>query len=69
MKIFRWITMSAGRFSFFGSLGRTALRVIHGMGLESTALSPMRPWTKDRAAPEIPRESFREMWRKQNGSR
>ncbi len=69
MKLFRWTMMSPGRFSFFGSLGRTALRAIHGLGLEGTALDPMRPWTKDRAAPTMPRESFRDLWRKQNGVR
>jgi len=69
IKLFRWTLMSPGRFRFFGSLGRTALRVIHGMGLEGTVLDPMRPWTKDRAAPAMPRESFRDLWRKQNGVR
>ena len=69
IKLFRWTMMSAGRFRFFGWLGRMALRVIHGMGLEGTALDPMRPWTKDRAAPAMPRESFRDLWRKQNGVR
>lgn len=69
MKLWRWTMMSAGRFRFFGSLGRSALRVIHGMGLEGTALDPVRPWTKDRAAPAMPRESFRDLWRKQNGVR
>jgi L-lactate dehydrogenase complex protein LldF len=69
MKLFRWTMMSPGRFSFFGSLGRIALRAIYGMGLTGTVLDPMRPWTKERAAPAIPRESFRDMWRKQNGSR
>ncbi len=69
MKLWRWTMMSAGRFRFMGSLGRSALRVIHGMGLEGTALDPMRPWTKDRAAPAMPRQSFRDLWRKQNGVR
>jgi len=69
IKLFRWTMMSPARFSFFGSLGRTALRVIHGIGLAGTALDPMRPWTKDRAAPAMPRESFRDLWRKQNGVR
>jgi L-lactate dehydrogenase complex protein LldF len=68
-KLWRWIMMSASRFRFFGSLGRTAVRAIHDLGLEGTALDPMRLWTQDRAAPAMPRESFREMWRKQNGIR
>jgi len=69
MKVWRWIMSSARRFRFFGWLGRTAMRVIHGLGLEGTALDPMRPWTKARAAPVMPRESFRAMWRQQNGVR
>ena len=69
MKFWRWTMMSAGRFRLLGKLGRTALRIIHGMGLEGTVLDPMRPWTKDRAAPAIPRESFRELWRRGNGIR
>jgi len=69
MKLFRWMMTSARRFRFFGWLGRMALRVIHGLGLEGTALDPMRPWTKDRAAPAMPHESFRYLWRKQNGVR
>ncbi len=69
MKLWRWTMMSADRFGLMGKLGRSALRLIYGMGLEGTALDPMRPWTKDRAAPAIPRESFRDLWRKQNGIR
>jgi len=68
MKFFRWMMSSAPRFRFFGWLGRMALRAVRALGLEGTALDPMRPWTKDRAMPPIPRESFREMWRQQNGT-
>ena len=68
MKFFRWMMSSAPRFRFFGWLGRMALRAVRALGLEGTALDPMRPWTKDRAMPPIPRESFREMWRQQNGA-
>jgi hypothetical protein len=46
-----------------------AVRVVHALGLEGTALDPMRAWTKDRALALIPRQSFREMWRAQNGVR
>ena len=69
MKLFRWMMMSSGRYSSLGSLGRTALRAIHGMGLAGTAFDPMHLWTKDREAPVVPREAFRDLWRKQNGSR
>jgi L-lactate dehydrogenase complex protein LldF len=68
-KLWRWTMMSASRFRFFGSLGRTAVRLIHGLGLEGTVFDPMRPWTKDRAAPAMPRGSFRDWWKKQNGVR
>jgi len=68
MKFFRWMMSSARRFRFFGWLGRLALRVVRALGLEGTALDPMRPWTKDRALPPIPRQTFREMWKEQNGA-
>jgi L-lactate dehydrogenase complex protein LldF len=68
-KLWRWTMMSASRFRFFGSLGRTAVRLVHGLGLEGTVFDPMRPWTRDRAAPAMPRESFRDWWKKQNGVR
>lgn len=61
-RLFRWAAMSPRRFAFFGWLGRTALR----MGMTG---GPLANWTKYRALPEVPKESFREQWRKQNGSR
>jgi L-lactate dehydrogenase complex protein LldF len=67
MKFFRWMMSSVRRYRFFGWLGRMALRVIHGLGLQGTVVDPMRPWTKDRTAPPIPSESFRDLWRRQNG--
>jgi hypothetical protein len=56
------------RFRFLSWMARTALRLIHGMGLEGSVLDPMRPWTKDRAAPPIPSQSFRALWSKRNGA-
>jgi hypothetical protein len=43
------------------------MRVIKALGLSGSPLDPMRAWTKDRAALPAPRQSFRELWRKQNG--
>lgn len=66
-RMWRWTMLDAGRFAFAGRLGRFSLRVVHGLGLEGSVLDPMRPWTRDRAAPAIPRASFRQLWRKTNG--
>jgi L-lactate dehydrogenase complex protein LldF len=62
LAIFRWMMMSGSRFERMGKLARFGLRTAQGLGLD-----PMRPWTKYRAPIEVPRESFRDMWRKQNG--
>jgi len=67
-KLWRWAAMSAGRFSFLGAVGRAALRVVYAVGLERSMLDPLRPWTKDRAAPPIPAKSFRSLWRKGIGT-
>jgi L-lactate dehydrogenase complex protein LldF len=67
-ELWRWTMMSAGRFAFLGSIGRAALRAVYALGLESTALDPLRPWTKARAAPRIPSKSFRALWRKGIGT-
>ena len=63
-KLFRWTAMSAARFSFLAAIGRAALRAIYSLGLECSPLDPLRPWTKNRAAPPIPAKSFRSLWRK-----
>jgi L-lactate dehydrogenase complex protein LldF len=62
-KLWRWNMMGARRFAAGGWVGRGALRVLYSMGLGGTALDPLRPWTKYRAAPRIPRKSFRAIWR------
>jgi L-lactate dehydrogenase complex protein LldF len=67
-KLFRWTTMSAGRFAFLSAIGRMALRVLYGAGMEDTLLDPLRPWTKYRAAPRVPAASFRALWRKNIGT-
>jgi L-lactate dehydrogenase complex protein LldF len=66
--LWRWMTMSAGRFALGGSIGRATLRGVYALGLESTVLDPLRPWTKVRAAPHIPSKSFRALWRKGIGT-
>jgi L-lactate dehydrogenase complex protein LldF len=62
-KIWRWTVSSPRRFAAAGAIGRAAGRALYSMGLAGTALDPLRPWTKYRAAPPIPRRSFRALWR------
>jgi L-lactate dehydrogenase complex protein LldF len=62
-RLWRWTMKGAGRFALMGWLGRVATRVLQALGLGGTPLDPLRPWTKYRAAPVIPRKSFRAMWR------
>ena len=66
-KLWRWTMAGAGRFEFFGWLARTTLRALYALGLQGTALDPARPWTRSHAAPEIPRASFRKLWRERKG--
>ena len=62
-KMWRWANSGAGRFAFLGSAGRLALRAAYAIKLENTFFDPLRPWTKERAVPPIPRKSFRAIWR------
>jgi L-lactate dehydrogenase complex protein LldF len=67
-KLWRWVTMSAGRFAFFGAIFRIALRVLYALGLEGSLLDPLRPWSKARAVPPLPAQSFRSQWRRGIGT-
>jgi L-lactate dehydrogenase complex protein LldF len=62
-KMWRWTAMGSRRFALAGWLGRVAVRALYAAGLGGTALDPLRPWTRYRAAPAIPRKSFRMLWR------
>ena len=66
--LWRWVMTSVARFAFFGGMARAAMRVLYALGLQGTVLDPARPWTKDRDAPPIPRQSFRAFWRKHSGA-
>ncbi len=68
-RFWRWMMMDVGRFRVLGGLARSALRVVHGIGLGGSVLDPMRPWTERRAPLPIPPASFRSLWRKTNGVR
>jgi L-lactate dehydrogenase complex protein LldF len=66
-KLWRWAVGSARRLAFFGAIGRFGVRLLNRLGLSGTLLDPLRPWTKYRATPKIPKKSFRAMWREQRG--
>lgn len=67
-KLWRWTMSGAGRFELFGAIARDVLRAVYALGLEGSALDPLRPWTRHRAAPAIPRAAFRKLWRERNGA-
>ena len=67
-KVWRWSMAGAGRFRFLGAMGRGALRLLYGLGLEGTWLDPLRAWTADRAAPPLPSASFRALWKGRDGA-
>jgi L-lactate dehydrogenase complex protein LldF len=54
-------------YALGGWLGRKALRVIYGLGLEGSIIDPMRAWNRRRSPVPLPKESFRSRWRKELG--
>jgi hypothetical protein len=60
---------SAGRLAFFGVIGKFLLRALYALGVQGSALDPLNPWTKYRAAPPLPSKSFRAQWKEQNAGR
>lgn len=66
-KLWQWTMSGSGRFALAGWLGRAGLRGVQALGLAGTALDPLRDWSKYRAAPAIPRKSFRALWKKNGG--
>jgi L-lactate dehydrogenase complex protein LldF len=67
-RLWRWTMSSPARLGFFGKIGRRTLRFVRAFKLTGTVADPMRKWNEYRAAPDVPRESFRELWRKRNGA-
>lgn len=65
-RFWRWAMSHPGRFSLFGKLGRMTLNFVRNFKLTGTAVDPMRNWNEFREPVEVPRESFRELWRKRN---
>ncbi|HVZ15837.1 MAG TPA: LutB/LldF family L-lactate oxidation iron-sulfur protein [Terriglobales bacterium] len=57
-RFWRWMMMDGRRFSRFAKLGKFGVRFGRAIGLD-----PMRPWTRYRSAPDLPKQSFRDLWR------
>jgi L-lactate dehydrogenase complex protein LldF len=68
-KVWQWAMMNSGRFSFLSRLALSVLRVMYRLGAEDTVFDPLRPWTAARAAPQIPKHSFRELWRRDHAEK
>ncbi len=54
----RWMMTSSKRYGLLSRMGIAATRLLSGMGAD-----PLHRWTEYRAAPELPKKSFRQMWR------
>lgn len=65
-RLWRWAMMGKVRFRLAGTLGGLALRLTRNLGLSGTKMDPMRAWDAYRVPPEIPKESFRKLWRREN---
>jgi len=57
-RMWRWMMMSGSRFSQLAKLGKFGARVGKAIGID-----PLKPWTSYHAAPELPRRSFRDLWK------
>jgi L-lactate dehydrogenase complex protein LldF len=68
-KAWQWSVTTPGRFAFMSRLALSGLRALYALGAEGTVIDPLRPWTRQRAAPDIPKHSFRQLWRKGDGAR
>ena len=66
--IFRWAAMGSGRFALLGWLSRKSLRAVLALGVSPNLLGPLGKWTKYRAMMDVPKDSFRALWRKHNGN-
>jgi L-lactate dehydrogenase complex protein LldF len=60
-RAWRWTMLGPRRYSTLTRIGRKSLRILIGMGV-----NPLRKWTNYRAAPKIPKKSFRELWKEGN---
>ncbi|ABF41722.1 Iron-sulfur cluster binding protein [Candidatus Koribacter versatilis Ellin345] len=66
--VFRWATAGPRRFALLGWFGRKITRAALAIGMSPHALGPLASWTKYRAMPDVPKDSFRALWEKNDGN-
>jgi len=62
-RLWRWTMLHPRWFGGTAWLGRKTMSAMYAIGLEGTVLDPLRPWTRNHAAPPVPKRSFRSLWR------
>jgi len=63
--LWRWAATDVRRFERAGNLLRRLMRFKSAAVPEGGPLDPFRPWTRHRALPAAPAESFRQWWRRE----
>jgi len=59
MRLWRWTMMDERRFAIIGTMAKIVVRTFGAL-----ATYPLKPWSRKRELPEMPKASFRQMWRK-----
>ncbi|HWR15910.1 MAG TPA: LutB/LldF family L-lactate oxidation iron-sulfur protein [Terriglobales bacterium] len=57
-RLFRWTMLSSARYTWFAGIGKKLATLLRG-----TAFDPLREWNRYRTPPQMPKKSFRQMWR------
>ncbi|HZD95147.1 MAG TPA: lactate utilization protein LutB domain-containing protein, partial [Candidatus Sulfotelmatobacter sp.] len=52
-------------YALGGWVVRKSLRLLYGLGLESSGLDPMKAWNRKRAHVPLPARSFRKLWKQE----
>jgi len=65
MKTWAWFYADPAKYSSSGQRGRSAIRRMMPLIRLGLAVPPLSLWLKERDLPEIPSESFRELYRKE----
>ncbi|HZT73408.1 MAG TPA: LutB/LldF family L-lactate oxidation iron-sulfur protein [Terriglobales bacterium] len=68
VRAWAWLAADPRRYQRAGAVLRRLLRVRRVLPGEGGMLDPLRPWTRARALPAPPAESFREWWRRRTAA-
>ncbi|HEV2987715.1 MAG TPA: LutB/LldF family L-lactate oxidation iron-sulfur protein [Candidatus Angelobacter sp.] len=66
-RFWRFAMLHPRIYAFGGWLGRSALRMLYGLGMAGSMVDPMRAWNRRRSPVPLPKESFRSRWRREIG--